>query len=98
MNQFNQQWRKLTALARQAGDTREVSVPPGFATRVVARAGSMPQELVWVPFEYFALRGLMVAAAFGVMAVAFNFTNFVTSTQSDAYVSADTVDELLELS
>lgn len=98
MNQFDQQWKKLTALARQAGDTREVSAPHGFATRVVARSGLMPQEVAWAPFEYFALRGLMVAAAFGVMAAAFNFTNFVTSSPSEAYVAAETVDEMLELS
>ncbi len=98
MNQFDQQWRRLTALARQAADSRDVAAPLGFATRVAALSGTIPASYVWAPFERFALRGLLVAAACGLAAVAFNFSPFSTSTMTDAYTAADNVDELLDLS
>jgi hypothetical protein len=98
MNQFDQQWRKLTALARQANDPRDTAMPYGFATRVAAQAGAMPFGPSSVRFENFALRGLLVAAAFGVAAIAFNYATFVSSTQTDALVAADMVGDLLDLS
>ena len=98
MNQFDQQWRKLTALARQAGDSRDMAAPYGFATRAAALASGIPPSPVWAPFERFAVRGLMVAAALGVAAIAFEYSPLTTSTQTDAYAAADTVGELLDLS
>ena len=98
MNKFDEQWRKLTALARQAGDERAVAAPFGFSTRVAARAGALPPDRSWAAFEQFALRGLLVAATFGVAAAAYNYSPLSTSTQTDAYAAADTVGELLELS
>ncbi len=98
MNQFDQQWRKLTSLARQARDTRDTSVPYGFSTRVAAHAAGLPFDSSSVPFERFALRGLLVAAVCGIAAVAFDYATFVTSTQTDAYVAADMVGDLLDLS
>jgi len=98
MNQFDHQWRKLIALARQAEDSRDATAPYGFGTRVAACAGTMPFGRAAVPVEKFALRALLVAAAFGVAAIAVNFTTFVTSTQTDAYVAADVVGDLLDLS
>ena len=97
MKQFDHQWQKLTALARQAGDDRDTAAPYGFATRVAARAAALPASAPWAPFERFALRGLMVAAAFGVAAVAFNYST-LTSEQTDAYATVDTVGEMLDLS
>ena len=96
MNQFDQQWRKLTALARQAHDPREGAVPYGFASRMAAHAGAMPRGFSSLAFGYFALRGLFVAAAFGVAAIAFNYATYATSTQTDAYVAADVVGALLD--
>jgi hypothetical protein len=96
MNQFDRQWRKLTALARQANDPRDAGMPYGFATRVAAQAGAMPFGPSSVPIERFALRGLLVAATFGVAAIAFNYATFVTSTQTDALVAADVVGDLLD--
>lgn len=98
MNQYDQQWRKLATLARQAGDSRDTAAPYGFATRVAARAGALPIGPAAIVFERVALRGLMVAAAFGLAAIGFNFTTLVTYTQTDAYVAADMVGELLDLS
>ncbi len=97
MSQFEQQWQRLTALARQAPADRDTAVPPGFATRVAARAGALPVGTPWLFLERFALRGLVVAAVFGVAAVAFNYSSLL-SDQGEDYASTDTVGELLDLS
>ena len=97
MNQFDHQWQKLTSLARQAPDDRASAAPPGFATRVAARAATAPGDGPWTLFERFALRGLVMAAAFGVIAIALNYSTF-TSEPSDDYATTDTVTELLDLS
>ena len=97
MNRFDHQWQKLTAVARQTADARDTSPPPGFATRVAARAAAAPADSPWAVFERFALRGLVVAAAFGVAAIALNYSS-LTSDPSDAYTTTDTVSELLDLS
>ncbi len=97
MNQFDHQWQKLTALARQAGDPRDVAAPYGFATRVAARAVTLPPASPWAAFERFALRGLLVAAACGVAAIAVNYTIF-SSEPADDYATTDTVGEILNLS
>lgn len=98
MNRYDRQWRKLTALARAAEDARDTAAPYGFATRVAARAAALPADAGTVALERFALRGLMVAAALGLAAIGFNFTTFATYTQTDAFVAADMVGELLDLS
>ena len=97
MNRFDHQWQKLTAVARQTADARDTSPPPGFATRVAARAAAAPADSPWAVFERFALRGLVVAAAFGVAAIALNYSS-LTSDPSDDYTTTDTVSELLDLS
>ena len=95
MNRFDHQWQKLTALARSA-PAESATAPHGFATRVVAQAAAPATGLTAV-FERFALRGLMVAAVFGMAAIAFNYTSLL-SDQSEDYGSADTVGEMLGLS
>jgi hypothetical protein len=97
MNRFEHQWQKLTALARSAPADREAGAPYGFATRVTAQAATLPSVGLTAVFERFALRGLLVAAAFGVAAIAFNYSSLL-SDSSDDYASADTVGELLSLS
>lgn len=96
MKQFDQQWQKLTALARQAADNREVGVPYGFAVRVSAQAVRLPSSSPWALSERFALRGLVVAAAFGVSAMAFGFSTIMPETADD-YAAIDTVPEILDL-
>ncbi len=96
MNQFDQQWQKLTALARQAADTRDVTAPYGFAVRVAAQAATMPATSPWALFERFAFRGLMVAAVFGVGAMTMGFTG-VLSEPADDYAAVDTIPEILDL-
>ena len=97
MNRFDHQWRKLIALARQAPDDQDAAAPYGFASRVVAQAASSPVAGPGAVFERLALRGLMVAAAFGVGAIAFNYSG-ITSEPTDEYAATDTVGELLDLS
>ena len=97
MNRFDHHWPKLTALARQAPADRDPAAPPGFATRVVARAASLPPLSPWGFFERFALRGLMVAAAFGLAAVAFNYYS-LPADSADDYAATDAVSEILDLS
>ncbi len=97
MSSFDHQWQKLTALARQAPDDRDPAAPPGFATRITARAATAPAGSPWAGFERFALRGFVVAAAFGVAAIALNFVT-LNADASDDVASTDTVSELLDLS
>ena len=99
MNQFDRQWKKLTALARQAPADPGAAAPYGFATRVAARAATLPAGTPWLFLERFALRGLLVAAVCGVTAVAFNYSE-LSPEQSDTYATgtADTIVELLDLS
>ncbi len=97
MNRFDHQWQKLTALARSAPENRAVGAPYGFATRVAAQAAALPSAVLTALLERFALRGLLVAAACGVAAIAFNYSS-ILSDQSDDYASADTVGELISLS
>ncbi len=96
MNKFDQQWRKLTALARQAHDPRDTAMPYGFATRLIARPAPAPFSLSSVAFGHFAVRGLLVAAAFGLAAIAIDYSTYVTSTQTDAVVAADMVGDLID--
>lgn len=99
MNRFDQQWQKLTALARQAPDDRDTARPPGFATRVAARAVAAPASGPWFALERLALRGFVAAAVCGIAAIAYGLPS-LTSDQTDIYATgtADTVIELLDIS
>lgn len=98
MNSFEHHWQKLTALARSA-PVAPGTAPFGFATRIAARAATLPAAGPWAAFERFALRGLLVAAACGIAAVAFNYAS-ITSDQTDLYSTGttDAVVDLLDLS
>ena len=67
--------------------------------RAVGRpqAAALPSASPWAAFERFALRGLVVAAAFGVGAILFKYSSLL-SDQGDEYAAADTVGDLLDLS
>ncbi|MBI2496958.1 MAG: hypothetical protein HYV75_03190 [Opitutae bacterium] len=98
MNSFDHQWQKLTALARSA-PADPAAAPYGFATRVAARAAVAPADSAWAAFEQFALRGLVIAAVFGVASVALNYP-FFSSDQADIYATGttDSIVELLDIS
>jgi hypothetical protein len=99
MSQFDMQWQKLTALARQAPVERDNLVPLGFATRVAAQAISAPPAGPWFILERLALRGFLAAAVCGVAAAAYGFQS-LTSDQTDIYATGatETVIELLDIS
>jgi hypothetical protein len=99
MNEFDQQWHKLTALARQAPADPGAGLPPGFATRVAARAAAAPAAGPWFALERFALRGFIAAAVCGVAAAAYGLPSLSTE-PIDLYATgtADTVVDLLDLS
>ncbi len=97
MNRFDHQWRKLITLARQAREGNDPASPFGFATRVASLAATMPPASPWIGFERVALRGLLVAAALGVAAIAFDYSN-IFSGQTDEYALTDPVGEILDLS
>ena len=84
MSQFNHQWQKLAALAREARDDRDVTVPFGFASRVAAQAAGSYGYTPWAALERFALRGFVAAAACCVGAVAFNFLGYSAETSIES--------------
>ena len=84
MSQFEHQWQKLAALARQAPDDRDVSAPFGFAGQVAAQAADGYGYAPWAPLERFALRGFLAAAVCCVAAVAFNFLGYAGETSIEA--------------
>lgn len=96
MNQFDQQWQKLTALARQAPSS-DAQAPYGFATRLAATAMTAPAESAWAGFERYALRGLLAAATLCVAAIAFNLTAVIGGHDDDLDLD-DTVSQVLDLS
>jgi hypothetical protein len=96
MNKFDQQWQKLTTLARQA-PTPDASAPYGFATRMAAAGLAAPAESPWAGFERYALRGLLAAATLCVAAVAFNLSAVLGSHDDEAELD-DTVSQVLDLS
>jgi hypothetical protein len=93
MNRFDQQWQKLTALARSAPAEPAAAAPHGFATRVAARAATAPLA-PWAGFERVALRGLLVAAALGVAAIALNYS-VIQSEPAEDFAATDAIPELL---
>ncbi len=100
MKDFDPQWRRLTALARQAPAGGDEAAPYGFATRVAARAAEARRASgSFVLFEKFALRGLIAAFAFTVASVAYSYTSTLTGeSESEIGLVSDPVAELLDLS
>lgn len=95
MKQFDRDWQKLVALARQAPrDPDQGGLPPGFATRVVARAGQPP---VWAGLERFAFRGFIAAATCCLVVLAYSYFGQSRDLTEDGVID-DTVSELLALS
>ncbi len=97
MNQFEHQWQRLTALARQAPDDRDIAVPAGFATRMAALAAAAPAAGPWFTLERLALRGLVAATACCVAAVTFNYFGASADMPDDSDLD-ETVSVLLDIS
>ena len=73
MNQPPSAWNRLVGTARGVPETRDVTAPYGFATRVAARAwaGDRPTGSV---FAGLALRAMGVSCLLAVLAVAANYS------------------------
>lgn len=98
MSQFEHQWQRLTALARQAPADRDVTVPAGFATRVISLANAAPLPNPWSVFERFALRGFLAATVCGVAAVAFSFSGLMPDGSDDVPVETLTFNPAVDVS
>ena len=96
MSHFEHQWQKLVAQARQAQHETDLTVPFGFAGRVVARAAGSYGFAPWAALERFALRGFVAAAVCCVAAVAFNLLHHPVESTIDSL--EDTVNSTVELS
>jgi len=96
MNQFDQRWQKLVALARQAPDADEGRMPYGFAVRLAAQVAAR-RPAPWASLERFAVRGLLAAAACCAAAVAFNYFSRSSELTEDAGLS-ETVVAVLDIS
>lgn len=74
MNRHEQTWLKLAALARRVPPHETaLSAPPGFATRVVARALSNEPPMQWV-FERLSWRALGVATLLAALCVVAHYS------------------------
>lgn len=89
-------WSRLTAAARRAPDSRDITAPYGFSTRVAALAMDQ-KSAVNSLFERLSLRALGVACLLALLTGATNFSA-VASTLDDADVATDDpVSEILEV-
>lgn len=89
-----QPWDQLVTAARRAPDERDASAPYGFATRLAARAFSVPPPTAQALLEKFALRGLFVSGLLGLAAAAYGYTAIATEDES-ALLVTDIVTEVL---
>ncbi|HNC23589.1 MAG TPA: hypothetical protein PLU52_05225 [Opitutaceae bacterium] len=94
MNPSDQKWQRLAAAARRAPDSREVTAPYGFSTRVAAQAFAAPSVSL---LERFSLRALGVAALLAVVCVAGSYTTIASAFDSDSSSNDDPVADVLEL-
>jgi hypothetical protein len=91
-------WQNLVAMARRASETGpEVSVPPGFATRVVARAFAPAERGLSGLFDLFAWRALSVASVLAVLVASTTFSPVVRALNDEiAQAEGDPTAEILE--
>lgn len=93
MKDHNSTWSRIAALARRAPGEPVGAPPPGFSTRVVARAFETrrkPDELV----VSYALRALGIAAALAVVCAVANL-NVLSADTLAADLSDDPVGEFI---
>jgi hypothetical protein len=94
-------WQRLAAAARQAPDDRDLAAPPGFATRVAARAFATAEAPFSALLARFSWRALGVASLLAVVSVAANYSAISALTSSppdDDSNSGEIVNEIIDLS
>lgn len=72
LNETNQPWSRLAAVARNVPDARDVSAPYGFATRVAALAMAQERKVSSL-FERFAVKALCAAFLLALVSVVVNY-------------------------
>ncbi|MFA6960728.1 MAG: hypothetical protein WC205_08270 [Opitutaceae bacterium] len=78
-------WGRLVAVARQApADTRDVSAPHGFATRISALAFANAEPSFSALFARFAPRALGVCALLMVLGVGLNLGSALKAFENDS--------------
>lgn len=99
MNKDSQAWERLVAAARKApADTRDVSAPFGFSTRVATLAFAGAGERPWYAlFDRVSLRAVGVAGLLAVASVAANLSPVLRAFEDDVYAVQDPVVEVLAL-
>jgi len=73
MKQSDEIWSRLTKATRQARDDREIEMPNGFATRLVAQ-GCRASNLSDTLWERFAIRMVGASCLIALLAVVTHFT------------------------
>lgn len=81
MKRTDEGWRRLVQAARQAPDHRELEMPQGFATRIVAQSRG-EKRVVGSLVERFAPRALGVSCVLAVLGVAGNYSVVAQSARS----------------
>lgn len=94
MNEPHLSWERLVARARRAPGEPAVAAPPGFATRLVARAFACPEPTAEVLLARFALRGFFVALTFSFASVVLSYSALTASGDPET-AAGDSVAELL---
>jgi hypothetical protein len=92
-------WSRLTTAARLAPrDEGDLTVPPGFATRVAALAFAQPPALTSL-YELFSWRALGTAALLALACVATNLGPVLQTPEYDAplTINSDPVAEVISL-
>ncbi|OHE80254.1 MAG: hypothetical protein A3G75_01215 [Verrucomicrobia bacterium RIFCSPLOWO2_12_FULL_64_8] len=98
MKGFESQWRRLVAVARQAPESRDTAAPPGFATRVAARALSAGPPGLAALFERLSFRALVVACLLVVATLALSYPALTGGDEDEEQLVIDPVGELLAAS
>ncbi len=81
-------WDKLTAAARQAPASEDVSAPYGFATRIAARAFAHERPHFSL-FARYSLRALGVASLLAIASVAANYSAIASTFSDEPVTTAD---------
>ena len=72
LNESNQPWSRLVAVARNVSDDRDTAAPYGFATRVAALAMAQERKVASL-FERFAVRALCAAFLLAILSAVVNY-------------------------
>jgi len=92
MSEFDKQWQKLVAAARQAPDTGDAAAPYGFSTRVAALAFAQGQPAPSI-FARLSLRAALVACLLALAAVGANYSAITSAFADEQPAPAATGDD-----